>query len=761
MARWQKPARLGIGVFGIVCAIVVYAAIGERETAVPLARPSRLDPRAIIESAGAAFQQFRNVRKDFVIEAEQQLTYEGGDTRFIGVTITVRNRGGRDFVVSGREARAAEDNEELQVTGSVKLVASDGFTVHAEEATFNQENTTVQVPGAVSFEKGRMSGSGVGMTYNQGTDVLSLEQETRVTVVDESGRPVTEFSAGTGLLSRQENFLALEGSVHALRGEQVLEADRGVARLSENEEFITFIELRGNARVIGGSAFDGMQARDIDLDYTDDGATLERATLTGDGAITLSGGEGAGRRFAADSLALAFGADASLTSVTGRGDVRVDLPGGRGAPTRSVRAGALDAVGEEGRGLTAAKFTGRVEYREDAGNRPMRSAESAGLQIEFTDDAVSRALFTGGVRFDEDELEATAAAAEYVPAESLLRLSGAGPGGGPRVADREIQVEAESMRVALAGPRIVANGNVKTLLRRPPASAPSARSKPGDEGARLPGLLEEDVPVNVNAGSLDYDGQTSKAVYSGGAALWQGETAIRADVISVDREGGDLIAAGNARSSLLLDAVASVGRAAEIRYDDGARLITYAGAITAVPVGATPATPVGATPAAPVGAIPASAVGAPTAEGSVAPIADANVAPTRQARIAPTGPSAVAPGAFVQLSGPPGDLRARRIEVVLASEAARSERLEAYGDVTARIDTRSATGDRLTYHADDERYVLTGVATVPVRIVEECRVTSGRTVTFFKSADRIIVDGREEVRTESSRSGPCPQAAPR
>ena len=46
-------------------------------------------------------------------------------------------------------------------------------------------------------------------------------------------------------------------------------------------------------------------------------------------------------------------------------------------------------------------------------------------------------------------------------------------------------------------------------------------------------------------------------------------------------------------------------------------------------------------------------------------------------------------------------------------------------------------------------------ATVPVKIVEECRETIGRTVVFFKSADRIIVDGNEEVRTQSSRSGPC------
>jgi hypothetical protein len=47
---------------------------------------------------------------------ERQLTYEGGSTKLLGVKITVRNRGGRDYVVSGREAQAGENQKELQLT---------------------------------------------------------------------------------------------------------------------------------------------------------------------------------------------------------------------------------------------------------------------------------------------------------------------------------------------------------------------------------------------------------------------------------------------------------------------------------------------------------------------------------------------------------------------------------------------------------------------------------------------------------------------
>ena len=56
-----------------------------------------------------------------------------------------------------------------------------------------------------------------------------------------------EFTSGAATLVRHDH-LELVGSVHALRQEQVLEADHGLARLTPDEEHITFIELRGTTR---------------------------------------------------------------------------------------------------------------------------------------------------------------------------------------------------------------------------------------------------------------------------------------------------------------------------------------------------------------------------------------------------------------------------------------------------------------------------------------------------------------------------------
>jgi lipopolysaccharide export system protein LptA len=770
MVRWQKRARLGLGLFGIACAIAVYAAIGVREASSPVERPARLDPRAILESAGAAFQQFRETKQEFVIEAERQLTYEDDTTKFIGITIKVRNRGGRDFTVSGREGQVGENEEELEIVGDVKLMASDGFTVNADRATFTKSDSMVRVPGAVTFFKGGMSGSGKGMTYNQTGDVLTLAEDARVASADESGRIQTEFSSASATLARREKYLALDGNVHALRGEQVLEAQRGIARLSADEERITFIELRDDARVVGGGAFDSMTARDIDLDYTEDGVTLERVALRGSGAVAMKGErEGvSGRQFLGESLDLVFASDSSLVGAVGRDGVRVDLPAAADAPARNIKARGFNASGEPGKGLTLAQFDDAVEYGEEGrADGPARTARSTSLRAALTDEAITSAVFSGRANFQEGDLQASGAQADYDPVNGTLRLSGNDSGGAPRVSNPDIQVEAESIAVTLGDLRMVASGAVKTVLRQE-RTTPSRPARPAAAGAapdgRLPSLLEPGNPVNVNANGLDYQDAAGKAIYSGAAALWQGETAIRGDRLTLDRTRGDFIASGAARSNIVLDTGVSVGRALEIRYDDAERRITYVGEAPQPGRGATPT--VAPAASAPAGrGVPAAATPAPpasTARGG-SPVAPA--APQAAGRgvppVAPVAPVAPPPPVPAQVSGPQGDLRARRIELVLAATESRLERLEAYTEVNARLDSRVATGDRLTYHAADERYVMTGIATVPVRIVETCRDTRGRTITFFKSADRIIVDGNEEVRTQSSRSGPCPQPTAR
>src|SRR5579862_1372707 len=184
---WQKRARLGVAAIGIASAVAVYATMGERTKETVEPPPQRIDPKAMIESSGNVVQKVRGDRQDYLITAERQLTYEGGATKLVGVTVVVKNRGGRDYTVTGKEASAGPNQKDLRLGGGVKLEASDGFTITTDTATFNQDSGVMVAPGAVNFSKDRMTGSGVGMTYDKMSDVLALDDQSHVQLRDEHG----------------------------------------------------------------------------------------------------------------------------------------------------------------------------------------------------------------------------------------------------------------------------------------------------------------------------------------------------------------------------------------------------------------------------------------------------------------------------------------------------------------------------------------------------------------------------------------------
>ncbi len=683
---WQRRARFVVAVIGIAAAVVVYATMGERVKLVPATAPARIDPKAIIESSGNVVQQVRGTRQDYLIEAERQLTYQGGSTKLVGVKITVRNRGGRDYTVTGREAQAGENQKALQLTGGVELTASDGFIVRADAATFNQDTGLMTAPGAVTFERNRMMGSGTGMSYDKNADVLSLDDQSHVSLHDEHGNTTMEFSSGKSTFDRMAHTLALEGNVHALRDQQVIEATQGLAHMTENEQHVTEIELRGNARVVGGgSGVDSMSARDMNLHYSADGQSLEHAQLLGGSAVAMTGQKGAaGRQFLGDTLDIQLAPDGSLTKALGRDNVRLDLPGSPESSARSIKARTLDADGAPGKGLTAATFADNVEYREESRkSSPARVARSRALTVALADDAISSAVFTGAVKFEEQGLQAAAGEARYDPMKGSLRLAGVEGGAVPRVSDDQVTIEGATIDVTLEGRLMKASGGVKTMLR-------ASKSK-------LPGLLKQDQPANVNADALDYQGASGQAIYTGNATMWQGETAVRANSVAIDQSKGDFIASGNAGSTIVLDTGVSIARASDIHYTDAAHTIQYSSTKNAL------------------GVITAQA----------------------------------------QVSGPQGDLRADRIDVILAEKGGHIDRLEAYTNVSLKLEMRTAVGERLTYFSDDERYLMSGAGTKAVKVTEACKETTGKTLTFFKSTDRIIVDGNEEIRTQT-RNGVSP-----
>src|SRR5262249_3190917 len=153
-------------------------------------------------------------------------------------------------------------------------------------------------------------------------------------------------------------------------------------------------------------------------------------------AIQLAGEAGRqGRQIAANTIDISLAPDgATPTALVGRDAVQVTFPPEEGTGARTIHATAMDARGEGGRGLTRARFTGNVEYREDAfPARPepvegrargstsspradARSAKSNSLDAAVKPgmSAIEEAKFAGAVRFEDGSLSARAAAARYL-----------------------------------------------------------------------------------------------------------------------------------------------------------------------------------------------------------------------------------------------------------------------------------------------------------------------------------------------------------
>src|SRR5262245_12225211 len=98
-------------------------------------------------------------------------------------------------------------------------------------------------------------------------------------------------------------------------------------------------------------------------------------------------------------------------------------------------------------------------------------------------------------------------------------------------------------------------------------------------------MFKEKESAFVTGVRLDYEGEGGKAIYSGNARLWQGETEVQGATIELDEQYGNLRATGSARSNMILQyvdrktqtrtEVPSVATAEELFYEDALHRVTY------------------------------------------------------------------------------------------------------------------------------------------------------------------------------------------
>jgi LPS export ABC transporter protein LptC/lipopolysaccharide transport protein LptA len=682
-------AVVAIGVIG-----VVGYTLRPREARVAPPPIERLDPKATIETRGGDVIQLKGSRQDARIEFEGQVTYDTGETRLMGVKVTVDNRAGRSYTITGKEARVGKDQASYDIKGDVKLETSDGLTAFSEQATYTDTEKIVRAPGPVRFKRGRTSGTGVGFTFDEQRDTLWLLDQAVVAVEPDGTNGRMDVTAGAFGFARRDRYMRFERTMHMVREGQIIDANEAVVHLFADRDEPDLIELRGDSRVTGGAgmgALQSMSSRDMNLDYRDDGRTLQQATLAGQSALQLAGkGGAAGQSLSGEFLDITLAPDGSVSNLSSRENVTVTLPATRDTAARTIKSNVLTATGDA-QGLSVMKFQEGVNYTEAAtraqGARVAR-ARTLDAGLDPAAGTLKEATFTGAFHFTDGPLTATSNLARYQIAAGTLELSGKEGTAVPRIQDDSLIIDANAIDVTLNPRKMVATGKVSSTLKPPRQATASTPA------GKRPGLLGDKEPVQIIAESLTYDEVQRRGEYKGQARLLQGQTQINADALTIDESKGDLSAIGKVITTLAL-----------IRKD------------------ATPGTP------------------SPTTIGR-----GGSFTYTDQTRRAVYQTAAT-------LDGESGNLRGEKIEIVLAPEENSLARLDATDKVTAIVDKRTVTGARLQYVPADEKYVVTGA---PVTMIDaECQEMSGKTLTFFKASDKVQVDGNDEVRTQTKGGGKC------
>jgi lipopolysaccharide export system protein LptA len=714
--RWQKIARLVIASVVIAFAGVVFYSMRQRAgSTLPQSDPVRVsDTGARMESGRGSQQTFKGSKVVTSVSFEKQLIYDDGRIRGFGITAMLEDRDGRPVKVTADQAELTVppgQSQELKLgklIGNVRLQTEGGLEVTAAEADYNDAEGVLRIPGPVQFRRGRMSGSGVGATYDRTRDVFWILAQAQVTVTpDASGGGAVSASAARAGLARADNFMKLEEAARITADGRTAEADVITLLLDESGEKVQQMQLREKSRVTGtGPGAQLMTARHIDMINAADGRTLQSSRLMEGAVVELPGAPGAAaKRITGTTIDIGMSPDgATVTSLVAVEKVVVDLPAEGDAAAKQIRAASLRATGAPGQGLQNAVFEGGVDYTESrAATAKTAAVERKARSLRLIVDTkpglgpIEKADFRGNAHFVDGRITADAPRAIYGIDQLDLSPSEGDPGPGPMLTNAQLTVQARNIRVSPSTQKLTADTDVRSTIR------PQRKAADGSQ-TRVPVLLKQDEPVNVTANRLAYDG-VSEATYSGNALLFQKQSRINADTIVLNDRTGNLTARAAVRTTMMLidqDPKTKTRKPMETRatadllvYDDAKRLATY------------------------------------TATGST------------QAR----------------LVNAQGDTVGNRIDLFLKENGGELTRAEADGAVSVKLDAMHATGTHAVYTAENDTHVLTGEPVVAISKESDgtCKRTEGTTLTYQRAANSIRVEALPGLaNTNSKPLDACP-----
>ena len=359
-----------------------------------------------------------------------------------------------------------------------------------------------------------------------------------------------------------------------------------------------------------------------------------------------------------------------------------------------ITAGRFDAKFSSGNRLSTLTGSAPVKIVSSTAGQPDRISQSRDLLAMFTKgktQALEDAIQTGNVQIDEGQRIASADRATFHQATESMTLSG-----NVRYKDASTGAALTSDTLALsrAGGETIATGDVKTTY---------AEQKGQPSGA----MLSSSQAVHVTAQQMVLRNATGQARYSGGARLWQSGNVIQAPTIEFNRSDRILTALSqdNRRVSTVFLQADKSGKevpveigADQLHYDDLQRNAVFDGSI-------------------------------------ILRSADSTLRASK---------------AVVILR--PESERRKTAKNSPSSAPSEVQSIEANGNILLQQVGRRATGDRLVYTADEQKFVLTGTPGAPPSIFDaEHGQVTGVSLTFFDRDGRVLVDSSNSTSITQTR----------
>jgi len=182
-----------------------------------------------------------------------------------------------------------------------------------------------------------------------------------------------------------------------------------------------------------------------------------------------------------------------------------------------------------------------TQLERDRPGTPHQSSTSQELVADFdTKTQWTTVDQTGNVHFQAEQQSGQAASSHVDRATDLVTLTGS-----VEASDAASRTSADTIVFNETNNDMRADGHVVTSYRKPPNGTTAVSTTPSTMGTSL--TLGSD-PANITAEHLVGNSKTGRAVYTGHARLWQGESTMEADEIELNRDSRQLDARGNVRA---------------------------------------------------------------------------------------------------------------------------------------------------------------------------------------------------------------------